>query len=403
MNLKKRLRDFFTLTRKADGGFTLVELVVVIAILAILGGVAVPVYSGYVKKADEAADRTLLSTVNRAFAAACLDNGDDVHHLSGQPILKLTDDKAVDEVSVYDEAFQMYYAGNEDAKFKTDDAIYFSKELYAFVFRGDSDRITVSYGGDNVNIKTEDVEKLEGSTFLDAPQLGIDGLLDKVNEVTEVVRGIGTYEDIISSPDYMRSFLENLGEDVSGLGEFDISLMFDEKLVEMTEVILEKTAPGQEWTDAQRQEADRTVRANMAVLYAAQSTTKMSDTEIDALLNTSDPKSTILAGVTGGDKLGQAALYYGMYMAYAHSNGNSELINAVDNPISLLTSPNLDIEGFKNYIKNTEQGKADLEAYKAAMNIITDSAASAGAVSNLMVNGFNDQGLKDLISSVIGQ
>ena len=55
---------------KKNGGFTLVELIVVIAILAILAGIALPAYSGYITKAQAAGDQTALAAVKTAVMAA---------------------------------------------------------------------------------------------------------------------------------------------------------------------------------------------------------------------------------------------------------------------------------------------------------------------------------------------
>ena len=63
---------------KSNGGFTLVELIVVIAILAILAGVAVPAYSGYISKANEAADMTLLDSVKTAVVFATMEKEPEV-------------------------------------------------------------------------------------------------------------------------------------------------------------------------------------------------------------------------------------------------------------------------------------------------------------------------------------
>ena len=60
---------------KSTKGFTLVELIVVIAILGILAAVAVPAYSGYITKANQAADITTLDAVKTAAIAACAKDG----------------------------------------------------------------------------------------------------------------------------------------------------------------------------------------------------------------------------------------------------------------------------------------------------------------------------------------
>ncbi len=54
-------------------GFSLVELIVVIAIMAILVGVAVPVYSGYITKANNNVDAQLVDEIDRAIETLLID------------------------------------------------------------------------------------------------------------------------------------------------------------------------------------------------------------------------------------------------------------------------------------------------------------------------------------------
>ncbi|MGN0986197.1 MAG: type IV pilin protein, partial [Candidatus Enterenecus sp.] len=100
-NLKKKLA--------ARGGFTLVELIVVIAILAILAGVGTAAYSGYITKANEAADITALEAIRTAAQATYIKDG---------AVTKIVvTDGETDSISVYldnSATAQANTAGNTD-------------------------------------------------------------------------------------------------------------------------------------------------------------------------------------------------------------------------------------------------------------------------------------------------
>ena len=369
---------------KKTEGFTLVELIVVIAILGILAGVGTVGYSGYIAKANKAADEILLDSLNTAFAAACIENGVDSSEVSASGIT-IGDDKTVAKAdinvtnpsakaTVIQDAFEKYY---ESGEFKVYSNLRFRNGMFVGNVSGG-----YSYGGGTIYVSEADIAALKASTFY--TKVGLEGLLNKVNDVTTFAAaftGSNMMQQVFASDDFRAYAAAAMGMDPNST-----SADFNEKLVQLAG---NDTAKQQE------------VLANAAVLYAANNAIAMNQSDIITLLSTDGAKGTITSNLSSdpGVALSQAALAYGMFTSYAHHSGEQDLIDATDDPISILNR--LDDDGFQAYMQS-EQGKTDLKGYLSSLNMVEDSTNDTDAVTSVLQNGFADPDLLEVLKGAIG-
>ncbi len=317
-------------------GFTLVELIVVIAVLAILAGTGTVAYAGYVKKANMAVDQQMMSDVKYALqlaladpAAAC--NGGVGVVLSTHATAEV---KSIDNTN-----------GKPD--------IDFVEAALADAFGSDwANVLKLKYTGWEGNAAVN-AQKYVQSSY-NGNEEALLGQIGKLSTNLKDVLGNANVEG-----DGFKEYLNKLGIDPNA--------------------------------------SDKTAAANAAVLYVAQKASAANAENVVTALASTNPDLETLAGELGA--FGSAAAMYAYAEAYCQyydkhyqdpvdrDKGEKTLLETFESyPITDLRSVQLAFEkvnkyaggkGGKKYADYAAgAGKTDVEAFLGAMNAVKDSESA---------------------------
>ena len=364
---------------KKNGGFTLVELIVVIAILAILAGVAIPAYSGYVKKAEQAGDEQLLAAINRAFNAACIE--ENIFGLKdGAAELKLTNGSVTgvtiknmngDLINKFNDTFEKYMDGTASREMKVyraAGAFSYRAAVNGFVLNP-SKSVKLSNGSVDIYYDEEDATALKNSILgqKDAAELAED-----IDWVAQGVAGGQTvnlhWDEYYGQNDAFDVFCQN----VMGKGAADIK---------------------------------ESERVNAVMLYTAQQTSYVKTDEMLAYMMSEDynggkcdytrfvidanDETQMVASMAA-----QYALAYAFTQSDIYRNAGGEL---VEDPRDLINAT--DNDAYKTWLE--QEGKATLDGYVGTMNIVNSNAGNID-VNALLENGFASDDIKALLGAFGG-
>lgn len=360
---------------KKKAGFTLIELIVVIAILAILAGVGTAAYTGYMEKAHKAADDTLIAAINRAAATAVLEaNGKDMMELAdgklisnatkGQKNITVNDRNTNDtQVGV---AFAKYFAGNEEAALKWYGSLKFVNGMFVGVE-------SVMNGGLNGTDGVADA--FNASSY---SNLGVAGVTQMVDTLAGALADYPALSRVTSTGAFGKT-LDKLGIDPA--------------------------------------KADTQTMANAAVFYVADYTSQLDSADIWTHIVDSDLETWLQTdanlGLDSDDaKFLSTALQYASATAYAYSDSASQAereaianANPQNRGEAMLVIQNATSGlGYIDYLTDdaagAKNGMNDFNAFYEVMKSIDQSTDSFNSFDGS--NYFSNAELQAAINAMLG-